>query len=284
MSSATSILNAVVKAAEAVNTEAESENRIEYKDGLPYCKICGEPKFYKAIMLGVEKTLPCACSCEMEKYVDDENAAAQAQKDFEIKSMRSLGIQDKSLQDCRFGQIETNKAVETCKRYAARWDEMNENGIGLLLWGNVGGGKTTAAACIANELIDKGVPVLMTSFPRILNTQTDFDKSELFNQIRKYPLVIIDDLGVERQSAYAKELVYMIIDERYKSGKPLIVTTNYTYKDIKRFSTDTENYDNARMYDRIVGMCVPVMFERKTRREQESKDKMLKARKILELG
>ena len=49
-----------------------------------------------------------------------------------------------------------------------RW----KNGSGLLIWGDVGTGKSFFAGCIANALLEKGVPVLMTNFSRILNTLT----------------------------------------------------------------------------------------------------------------
>ena len=76
---------------------------------------------------------------------------------------------------------------------------------GLLLWGNTGNGKTYAAACIANALIARGIPALITSFPRILNA--GWDKREIAEQMRQYPLLVIDDLGAERESDYFNNLV-----------------------------------------------------------------------------
>ena len=47
---------------------------------------------------------------------------------------------------------------------------MKKENVGLLLMGPVGTGKSFFAGCIANALLEKGVPVLMTNFSRILNT------------------------------------------------------------------------------------------------------------------
>ena len=66
-------------------------------------------------------------------------------------------------------------------------------------------------------------------------------------------LLIIDDLGAERGTDYALEKVYNIIDSRYLSGKPLILTTNMTLKDMQ----ESEDIRYRRIYDRIFEMCFP---------------------------
>lgn len=68
------------------------------------------------------------------------------------------------------------------------------------------------------------------------------------------PLLIIDDFGMERGTEYALEQIYNIVDSRYRSRKPLIVTTNLTLDEI-RHPQDTAH---ARIYDRLLEMCVPV--------------------------
>ena len=52
------------------------------------------------------------------------------------------------------------------------WKEAYRNNTGLLLFGDVGTGKSFFAGCIANALLDRDVPVLMTNFPTILNRLT----------------------------------------------------------------------------------------------------------------
>ena len=153
---------------------------------------------------------------------------------------------------------------------------MSAQNTGLLLWGNTGNGKTYAAACIANSLIDLGIPTMITSFPRILNAW--YDKQEIIAQVRYYPLLIIDDLGAERNSDYALETVYAVIDERYKAKKPLIVTTNLTLEEICK----PKNMDYQRIYDRVLEMCVPVVFQGQSIRRQTANEKLKKAKEILD--
>ena len=60
--------------------------------------------------------------------------------------------------------------IKLAHNYVSNWEEMKANASGLLIWGDVGTGKSFFAGCIANALLEKSVPVLMTNFSRILNT------------------------------------------------------------------------------------------------------------------
>jgi len=106
--------------------------------------------------------------------------------------------------------------------------------------------------------------VRMTSFGQIMNEIFSVkDKADYIDELISYPLLIIDDLGSERSSEYAQEIVYSIIDGRYKAGKPLIITTNLTLDEIQ----NPQDMRYARIYDRILEMCVPIQFNGKSRRK-----------------
>ena len=70
----------------------------------------------------------------------------------------------------------------------------------------------------------------------------------------KYTLLIFDDLGIERQSAYMQEMLFNIIDSRWRSGLPFIVTTNLSLDQIKQ----PDDLEYARIYDRILERCFPI--------------------------
>ena len=89
---------------------------------------------------------------------------------------------------------------------------------------------------------------------------------------------MIDDLGAERQSEYALEIVYNVIDGRYKAQKPLIVTTNVPLGEMQK--TEETNY--KRIYDRILAMCVPIQFDGESRRKGIAANKMKTAKEIFE--
>ena len=59
----------------------------------------------------------------------------------------------------------------------------------------------------------------MTNFSRILNTLTGMhfeDRNQFINSLNRYSLLIIDDLGIERNSDFALEQVFNVIDSRYR--------------------------------------------------------------------
>ena len=119
--------------------------------------------------------------------------------------------------------------------------------------------KTFYAACIANALIDHGRSAKMTNFSAIINKlQESFDGRQRFlDKLNRFDLLIIDDLGIERESEYMQEQVYNIIDARYKARRPLIVTTNISLDEIK----NPKSVQRQRIYDRILHFCHPVKID-----------------------
>ncbi|CBL18615.1 DNA replication protein [Ruminococcus sp. SR1/5] len=128
----------------------------------------------------------------------------------------------------------SDAVMHRAKNYVENWDEMKRNHIGCLFWGPVGTGKSFIAGCIANELLKQEVTVKMTNFNTIIDDIFPLaDKTEYINALASYQLLVIDDLGVERNSEYALGTVFSVIDRRVRSGRPLIITTNLPLKEIK---------------------------------------------------
>ena len=91
-------------------------------------------------------------------------------------------------------------------------------------------------------------------------------------------LLILDDLGAERNTEYAVETVYNVIDSRYRVGKPVIVTTNLTLEEMQN-STDIKCH---RIYDRIFEVCYPLRFEGKSMRGKEATGRFNEMKVLLE--
>lgn len=163
--------------------------------------------------------------------------------------------------------------------YVDHWPEMKKEGTGLLIWGDVGTGKSFFAGCIANALLEQTVPVLMTNFARILNSLTGIyseDRNQFIESLNQYSLLIIDDLGMERKSEFANEQVFNVIDSRYRSKKPLIVTTNLTLDEMKC----QDELSRVRIYDRILERCVPVKINNQNIREKNAAANLEKAKEV----
>lgn len=254
--------------ASIAHAAAPVRNPEDYKqDGLLYCWKCRTPKQCIADFDGVKITVGCTCKCEQDAIRADLEDLKKQERMMHVQELRIHGIQDSAVRRYTFSAARQSENIALCRRYADHWQEMLPCNCGLLFWGNVGTGKTFSAACIANAVIDKGIPALMTSFPKILNA--GWDKVELTEEMKHFPLLIIDDLGVERESDYALEIVQLVVDERYKTGKPMIVTTNLTLEELKH----PRNIRCARIYSRILEMCQPVYFGGESMREQIASEK-----------
>lgn len=253
----------------------------DYRDeeGILICGNCHEPKETKIELMGTNMVVACMCRCEAERYEARERRFMEDQRRMRIERLRVQGINDESLRNVRFDTAEQTIYVQKCKQFCDHWQEIRGNGIGLVFYGSKGNGKTFCAACIANELIERGVPVLMTSFPAILNSGQK-GMNELIRQSQEFDLVIVDDLGAERDTEYALETVYYFVDARYRSGKPMIVTTNLDLAELK----NPKDMKYARIYDRIMEMCMPMGFTGESRRIGKSKEKSALLRQIINGG
>ena len=199
-----------------------------------------------------------------------------------IMRLRNAGIVSQTHRNARFDADDgRNPApMRTLRRYAERWDAVRSENIGLLLYGGVGTGKSYGAACIANYLIERKTPVCMVNLSSVLNSIGGYqseEKNSFIADLMRYPLLILDDVGMERQTEYALEQVFNVIDARYRSGMPLIITTNLSLAELK----DPKSRDHARIYDRILEMCQPVNFGNQGRRADLARDKMRRAAELL---
>ena len=105
------------------------------------------------------------------------------------------------------------------------------------------------------------------------------DKIEYIRLLDRYELLIIDDLGVERSSEYALENIFSVIDWRYRSGRPLIITTNLPLVQLKQET----KIEKKRIYDRILERCIPVKIDGVSRREAMANDNMQTMKNILKI-
>jgi DNA replication protein DnaC len=97
--------------------------------------------------------------------------------------------------------------------------------------GTYGCGKTHLAAAIANERIRAGESALFVVVPDLLdhlratfnpNSPTPYDKR--FDEVRKAPLLVLDDLGTQSATPWAEEKLYQLFNYRYNARLPTIIT------------------------------------------------------------
>lgn len=246
------------------------------KDGIIYCGICNTPK-----QIRVDgRIYNCLCRHKESDRDKLESELKEMDRMNTIMSMRISGIQDSLLMESTFDKAEDSENIRMAKNYVAKWEDMFKKGIGLLMFGDTGTGKSFASACIANALIDKRIPVLMTSIPKILSavqSMSGEERQKYLDSLEKFSLLILDDLGTERNTAYALEIVYLVIDNWVKTKKPMIVSTNLTLGEM----SDEQNTDYKRIYSRILGNCVPMKFTGEDRRRKAATDNLAFAAALL---
>lgn len=265
----TNIIENMVREASRDSHYEEGDYRNE--DGLLMCGKCRTPKQCRFISSwdGKEKTPYTLCACARERKEAAEQARQAQNLRIEVNRLRKLGFPDSEMADWTFANDDGTdpKTTSIAHKYVDNFPEMEKRGKGLLLYGTVGTGKTYAAACIANELINQGRPCLVTNFARITNTlQGMFDgKQRYLDDFNRLDLLVIDDLASERDTSYMNEMIFNIIDSRYRSGKPLIVTSNLTKADLMA----PGSIDRQRIYSRLLEMCVPVEVKGADRRQKK---------------
>ena len=252
------------------------------EDGLLYCGKCRTPKQFRMDTPPLTgRLLPCPCRCEQER-IDREATEQETRRHIQsVENLKRRGFTDPAMCMWTFGN-DNGKCpqMKHAHFYVEHWDTMLAENIGYLLWGGVGTGKSYFAGCIANALMEKEIAVRMTNFALILNDLTaSFEgRNEYISQLCRAPLLIIDDFGMERGTEYGLEQVYNVIDSRYRSRKPLIVTTNIPLQDLQH----PQNTTHARIYDRLLEMCAPIRFSSENFRKATAQDKLARLKNLME--
>ncbi len=249
------------------NANPVHENDYIGSDGLLYCGNCHTPKeFWAPFPLSDEKhlvTVTCACreaECQrLDELKEREEARKRREECFQDYEMTKWCFEN----DDRKGDTH---AMQIARKYVDNFDRMYTDGVGLLIYGDVGVGKSFMAACIANALIDKGKNVYMTDFTTIIDDLwKNGDRSAYRQKLNDVALLVIDDLGRESDSEYNKGIVAAVLDKRCRSKRPLILTSNYTSEELRK----TKDISLRRIYSRIFQMCIPVQFEGVDRRQMQ---------------
>lgn len=254
----------------------------EFRNGHVYCKTCGEQLDNEPLKLFGERYIFSRnCLCKRKRAEEFERQQRLQQVELLKQSCFKSPVQWQHRFDNYQG--EKSNAYNTTLNYAKQFDEMTKDNIGLILFGPIGSGKSFLASCIANYLMEEElIRVKMRNFSEIINElQTggfNLERNKYIDSFTNAPLLILDDFGIERDTAYAKEQVYNVINSRYLKQKPTIITTNLPWTHILNAN---EDMDYQRIYSRIVEMCIPVQVKNEDFRKKINENKMAKYRQQL---
>lgn len=250
------------------------ENPGDYRDanGILHCGVCGQPKEMTLSLFGEEMppaTVRVLCKCQQEAQdAEDARSAAQRrriQNEEVLTTLLEIGAALPFTYD--FSQYDggSDKNCQQARYYAEHFDRMLRENVGLMFWGDTGRGKTFFSESIGQQLLGQGYMVFYTRIGKIADAcaaNNGRDRAFVMNAVSRSDLLILDDLGVERDTPFMLEQADSIINTRYLSKKPLLTTTNLHPRDL----ISAEDLAHKRPYERIMEMCRPVEIVGENRR------------------
>ena len=248
-------------------------------DGVLHCSVCGKAKEHRLPFNG--RFVHCICQCRIDEMAREDAERRRQQELDRVKELAAYSLVDERFRESTFDRFaattpEDQRVLRICRNYVEHFDEMMAANAGLLFFGSPGTGKTFAASCIANALMERRVPVLVTSIVRLTASMFGDDLNELLYKMNTARLLVLDDFGAERNTEFKVEQIFTVIDSRYAAKKPMIITTNLT-----DFKSETD-VRRRRVYDRIFEVCTPIRMDGESKRRAEGKSNQDRVKAILE--
>jgi DNA replication protein DnaC len=195
------------------------------------------------------RAVPCPCTLDesqerkAERLVAYSNIGALRRLTFEnlVARGRSAGARD---------QQAYARCVDDARAFAGEPDGW------MVLCGASGCGKTHIAAAIVNRIVEAGGRALFVVVPDLLDhlraayqPGADIGYDELFERVRNAPVLVLDDLGTQAPTPWAQEKLFQLINHRFNTRLPTIVTTNLLPEQIEeRLRTRLTDAAVARVY------------------------------------
>lgn len=230
------------------------------------CKWCGRPIYAYKIgernWFGLDKD---SCGCEEEKERQrllEEQTKLQMQEGLDRLFQQSrLGrrFRDRTFENFRIDE-KNKRVLQIVWRYAERFHQNLEIGKGLIIMGKIGTGKTHLAAAVLHKVISQmrtgilmAVPELLDKIRATYREDAPIGSETLLEELKKVNLLILDDIGKERPTIWARERLYVIINARYENMLPTVYTTNCNEEELRQQIGEA-------ITSRIYETCEPVLL------------------------
>ncbi len=155
--------------------------------------------------------------------------------------LSSLALhQDQTFESFEMRPELSGEEQDNLKRALAEARRFAEEPTGWLVFqGTYGCGKTHLAAAIANYRVQQGDQVLFVTVPDLLdhlratfNPQSPIPYDKRFEEVRTAPLLVLDDLGTQSATSWAREKLHQLLDYRYNARLPTVITTANTLEEL----------------------------------------------------
>jgi len=201
------------------------------------CGHCGRPRqaFTLELPLGLgRRSWLGECPCAAERREAEARERRQQEHQARVRRLldqAGIGLRHR---EATFESFEvtamTRPIVEVCREFVERFPE---GGAGLTLGGLPGTGKTHLAVAITRALVERGVSAVIVNVPQLfLTLRSSFHGEqprrfdELLELVTGCEHLVLDDLGRERPTEWARETLYLVLDARYEDRRATSLTTN----------------------------------------------------------
>lgn len=251
--------------AEKAKENIDISNTHVDEEGLLVCNVCGVRKQKRMMFFEKERIVHCMCKCDVEEM--EREKAREKEERIKANFKRRQALISSGYRDIYLADSDT--PLPQIKNYIEKFEQLQEENIGLMIWGTVGNGKTFMASCIANELCKVGYRVMMLHITEALSNVAKFDSEYFKRELEDCDLLILDDFGVSRNTDYQLEQLNTLIDIRYSVKKPLVITTNMTREEIG----NSNDIRLERTFNRLIEMTHPIYVEGESRRKKTSQER-----------
>lgn len=247
------------------------------EDGLLRCAVCGEPR--ESFIPEIGRKMPVSCSChEKAERVREQKIRA----DDAWRKAKSSPLFDAGYERFVFSADDQAKSDNSllCRRFVQHWEEMRAGNFGMIFSGPLGTGKSFLAACIVNALCDQGVPAIIVTTARLVNVvRASKEPQKVIDDLNAFSLVALDDLGAERDTDFAVEVLESFVNSRSLAARPLLVTTNLTGAQL----SEPKDLRYARLFDRVLALCpTPVILTGQSRRKDQKDNRRRQMKALLD--
>ncbi len=227
------------------------------------CPHCGKSLAARVCRIGNKELFAGYIECDCDGAVSErEDARRREEEEARRKSReRHFQRQERAGIPKRFREAHAN---------SSDYVDAVMSGKSIVFSGGIGTGKTYLACAIASALVDD-CSVVFTTMGEI--NDAHFDGGEeakaFISSLSRCRLLVIDDLGKEKPSDWLLSITYRAIDARYNAELPVIITTNYTMRELReRLGAGASSTTAQAIVSRLYEMCggAPVRLDGGDRR------------------